>query len=296
VRVTHKTLSHNLLRNLNQGLSRLDKLNFQLSTGKTVNVPSDDPVKAGSIMRLRSAIKETEQYLRNADHALSWLEATDTVLQELNSVIHRAKDLALAGANGTQDDSARAALADEVAQLYDSVLKLANSTHAGRYLFAGQSTQKQPFVEGTAPSPSALPNIDFQGDTDALIYEIGVGARLQVNVNGEALFRPLFSAIQQLHGELTGGEPGSQSLDMLEGALDNVLSHLSHVGAKEKRLELASDRLKDLRLNVVNLLSESQDIDYAETIMNLKTEEFIYQTALAVGARIIQPSLVDFLR
>ena len=66
---------------------------------------------------------------------------------------------------------------------------------------------------------------------------------------------------------------------MLEGALDNVLSHLSHVGAKEKRLELASDRLKDLRLNVVNLLSESQDIDYAETIMNLKTEEFIYQTA-----------------
>jgi len=83
---------------------------------------------------------------------------------------------------------------------------------------------------------------------------------------------------------------------MLEDALDNVLSNLSHVGAKEKRLELAHERLQDLRLNVINLLAESQDIDYAETIMNLKAEEFVYQTALAVGARIIQPSLVDFLR
>ena len=148
MRVTHKTISHNLLRNLNQGLSRLDKLNFQLSTGKTVNVPSDDPVKAGSIMRLRSAIKETEQYLRNADHALSWLEATDTVLQELNSVIHRAKDLALAGANGTQDDSARAAAGRWVAQLYDSVLKLANSTPRAATCLQGKAPRNSPLWKG----------------------------------------------------------------------------------------------------------------------------------------------------
>src|SRR5690554_7972186 len=103
MRVTNKTMTNNLLRNLNQGKSRLDKLNFQLSTGYTVNVPSDDPVKTGSILRLRSSVKATEQYLRNTDHAISWLEATDTVLQELVNVIHRARDLAIQGANGTND-------------------------------------------------------------------------------------------------------------------------------------------------------------------------------------------------
>lgn len=293
MRVTHKTVTNNLLRNLNQGLSRLDKLNFQLATGKTVNVPSDDPIKTGSIMRLRSAVKETEQYLRNADHAISWLEATDTVLQELNSVIHRARDLALAGANDTQDQSARQALADEVAQLYDAVISLANATHAGRYLFAGQSTKEEPFAKSAVDS-GELP--DFVGDEEALLYEIGVGARLQVNVSGKAVFEPVFQAMQRLYEELTGTSNDTESVRLLDEALDNVLSHLSHVGAKQKRLELANDRLKDLRLNVINLLSESQDIDYAETIMHLKAEEFVYQTALAVGARIIQPSLVDFLR
>lgn len=295
MRVTHKTVTNNLLRNLNQGLSRLDKLNFQLATGKTVNVPSDDPIKTGSIMRLRSAVKETEQYLRNTDHAISWLEATDTVLQELNSVIHRARDLALAGANDTQDQSARQALADEVAQLYDAVISLANATHAGRYLFAGQSTKVEPFAKSAA-NPGELPDVSFFGDEEALLYEIGVGARLQVNVSGKAVFEPVFQAMQQLYKELTGTSNDTESVRLLDEALDNVLSHLSHVGAKQKRLELANDRLKDLRLNVINLLSESQDIDYAETIMHLKAEEFVYQTALAVGARIIQPSLVDFLR
>jgi len=289
-------VTQNLIRNLNQGLTRLDKLNMQLSTGRTVNVPSDDPIKSGTIMRLRSTVRETEQYLRNADHALSWLEATDTVLQELNSVIHRAKELALAGANGTQDDSARRALADEVAQLYDNVLNLANSTHAGRYIFAGQSTKREPFAKAADAAEGTLPDVEFYGDTEPLEYEIAVGARLQVNLDGEALFRPIFDAIQRLYGELSGTETGTESVGMLEDALDNVLSNLSHVGAKEKRLELAHERLQDLRLNVINLLAESQDIDYAETIMNLKAEEFVYQTALAVGARIIQPSLVDFLR
>lgn len=295
MRVTHKTLNQNLLRNLNEGLKRLDKLNYQLATGKTVNVPSDDPVKTGTVLRLRSAVRETEQYLRNADHAISWLEATDTVLQDLNSIIHRVKELAVKGVNGTLDESARQAIADEVREIYDNVLHLANATHAGRYLFAGQSTKDEPFQQGSA-APGELPIVTYQGDERKLDYEIGVGARVAVNVNGKELFEPLFGAIQQLYGELHGQQDGSSSLQKLEDALDTVLSQVSQVGAKQNRVALARERLQDLRLNVTELLGESQNIDYAETIMHLKAEEFIYQTALAVGARIIQPSLVDFLR
>ena len=78
-----------LAAQLKPGKTRLDKLNFQLATGKTVNVPSDNPVKTGSILQLSSTVRQTEQYLRNTDHAISWLEATDTVLRDLTSIIHR---------------------------------------------------------------------------------------------------------------------------------------------------------------------------------------------------------------
>lgn len=292
MRVTNKTMTNNLLRNLNQGKSRLDKLNFQLSTGDTVNVPSDDPVKTGSILRLRSSVKETEQYLRNTDHAISWLEATDTVLQELVNQIHRARDLAIQGANGTNDEAARRALADEVQQLAYSVEGLANSTHTGRYLFAGQSVGERPFSEITDGSL----DFEYNGDSNRISYEIGVGSPLSVSINGEAVFKPIFDTLRDLHSSLQAGTGDSSIIERLDDAMDNVLSNVAEVGALQNRVGLANERLKDLRLNVVTLLRESQNIDYAETIMNLKTEEFIYQTALSVGARIIQPTLVDFLR
>ncbi len=292
MRVTNRTMTNNLLRNLNQGKTRLDKLNFQLATGKTVNVPSDNPVKTGSIMRLSSSVRETEQYLRNTDHAISWLEATDTVLRDVTSIIHRVRALAVQGANETNDESARKALADEIEQLAYSLEALANSTHTGRYLFAGQSVGQKPFSE----SETDFLKFEYQGDDQEIVFEIGVSAKIPVSIPGDKIFEPVFDAIKQIYGELTGTAEGQDGLELLDEALDTVLSHQSHVGALQNRVELANERLKDLRLNVTELLGESQNIDYAETIMNLKMEEFIYQTALAVGARIIQPSLVDFLR
>ncbi|NLM38605.1 MAG: flagellar hook-associated protein FlgL [Firmicutes bacterium] len=292
MRVTNRTMTNNLLRNLNQGKTRLDKLNFQLATGKTVNVPSDNPVKTGSILRLSSTVRQTEQYLRNTDHAISWLEATDTVLRDLTSIIHRVRSLAIQGSNDTNDESARQALADEIKQLAYNVEGLANSTHTGRYLFAGQSVGEKPFSE---KSPDSL-EFDYNGDTNQIKYEIGVNAEVSVSIPGSEIFEDIFVAIKQVYDEITGASGDQKGLELLDNALDNVLSHQSHVGALQNRVELANERLKDLRLNVIDLLGESQNIDYAETIMNLKMEEFIYQTALAVGARIIQPSLVDFLR
>ena len=116
--------------------------------------------------------------------------------------------------------------------------------------------------------PGELPIVTYQGDERKLDYEIGVGARVAVNVNGKELFEPLFGAIQQLYGELHGQQDGSSSLQKLEDALDTVLSQVSQVGAKQNRVALARERLQDLRLNVTELLGESQNIDYAETIMH----------------------------
>ena len=298
MRVTNKMMNNNLLMNLNRGLTRLERINNQLGTKKKINAPSDDPVKTELILRTSTSIRQTEQYIRNIGSAVSWLDATDVVLQDVVSVIHRAKDLAVSGASTHLDDTARKALADEVAQLRDNLMQLANSTHGGRYLFARQHTDSPPFT--TDPnSTEPLPDVEYlegQGDSNLVQYEIGEGVTMEVSVDGD-FFLGIFSALKTLHEDLTqSGRAPDDVLGDLDDALDGVLSIMSEIGGKQNRVDLAQERLQDLQLNLTKILSEEQDLDYAEAIMELKMEEFAYRTALAVGARIIQPSLVDFLR
>lgn len=297
MRITNRTMNSNLLRNLNNGMSRMNKYNMQLATGKTVQVPSDDPVKAGAILRLRSSLRETEQYKRNTEEGLSWLDATDITLGETTKVIHRVQELAVYGANGTLDESSRLALAREVEQLMDNVLQLGNSTHGGRFLFSGQKTQTRPFskVDGGGV---LVPPI-YEGDDGELVREIGGGAEMSLNLPGDRVFDPIFEVLANVHNNLVSGnteELSQNTIGELDDALDQLVRHRAEIGAKHNRAELAYERLADLGLNLTQLLSKSEDVDVAETIMHLKFEENIYQTALSVGARIIQPSLVDFLR
>lgn len=299
MRVTNKMMNNNLLMNLNRGLTRLERINNQLGTKKKINAPSDDPVKTELILRTSTSIRQTEQYIRNIGSAVSWLDATDVVLQDVVSVIHRAKDLAVSGASTHLDDTARKALADEVAQLRDNLMQLANSTHGGRYLFARQHTDSPPFTtdpNSTEPLPDVEYLLEGKGDSNLVQYEIGEGVTMEVSVDGD-FFLGIFSALKTLHEDLTqSGRAPDDVLGDLDDALDGVLSIMSEIGGKQNRVDLAQERLQDLQLNLTKILSEEQDLDYAEAIMELKMEEFAYRTALAVGARIIQPSLVDFLR
>lgn len=302
MRITNRVMNNNLLLNLNRGLTRLDRLNNQLASKKQINVPSDDPVKAGTILRTSTSIREVDQYTRNIDSAESWLDASDVVMKDVLAVIHRAKELGVYGASSHLDGTARQALADEVKELHGNVLQLANSMHGGRYLFAGQYTQTKPFEE-VGPG---LPDVEFlpgkttqtDGSDMSIEFEIGTGVKMGVNMKGQELFIPIFEALQNLHGELNAATPSSSSgvLDDLDNALDNVLQQVSELGGKQNRVGLAKERMLDLKLNLTKILSEDQDLDYAEAIMELKMEEFAYRTALSVGARIIQPTLVDFLR
>ena len=312
MRITNRVMNNNLLLNLNRGLTRLDRINNQLGSKKQINVPSDDPVKAGIILRTSTSIREADQYIRNIGSAESWLDAADIVMKDVISVIHRAKELGLYGASSHLDETARKALADEVSQLHGNVLQLANSTHGGRYIFSGQYTQTKTFELAeiiTDPSdPNAIRDVVFLSelvdadgyDEDAMSinFEIGVGVTMPVNMRGQELFEPIFDALKQLYDELSAPSPNPSSkvLGELDAALDNVLQQVSELGGKQNRVGLAKERMLDLQLNLTQILSEEQDLDYAEAIMELKMEEFAYRTALSVGARIIQPSLVDFLR
>lgn len=292
MRVTQSMLVGNFLSNLNNNYRIMNKIQEQLSTGKKINRPSDDPVGVVSSLRLRAGLTETEKYLNNVDDARAWLDTTDIALGQASDLLHRVRELTINGANDGLSQQARDALAKEIHQLRDQMIQVANTTHDGRYIFGGFKTTTPPFTAAGA----------YTGDNGSIAYEIGVNVSMQVNIPGDAAFinaQDVFQLLADIEADLTAGNTASLSnvrVGELDTAIDNILSLRSEVGAKTNRLDLTKSRLDEANLNLSELLSKNEDINTAEVITQLKMQENTYRTALAAGARIIQPTLIDFLR
>lgn len=307
MRITNQMLTANLLRNLQRNVERLARNNEMLATGRRISVPSDDPVGIGRSEFLRTALVENEQYAANAAEAYSWLEATDAALDQMGNVLHKARELAVYGANGSLSGEARQALAKEVNQLLQQAVQVANSDYGGRFIFAGFQTRPNPPAytapyTGIPAGPSwAAVNYNGGPATDAMEYEISQGVTLRVNVTGEQAFGPggndLFTALIGLRDHLTANDAAAVSNDIavLDGFMDNLLQWRAEVGARMNHLEATQDRLSAQKVNLTRLLSQVEDADMAQVIMDLKMQETIYRAALDSGARIIQPTLLDFL-
>lgn len=299
MRITQGMMVGNFLTNLNNNYKIMDNIQNQLSSGKRINKPSDDPVGVISSLRLRTGLTEAEKYLGNVDDANSWLSTTDTALGQAGDILHRARELTIQGANDTLAQASRDALAKEIAQLREQLVQVANSTHDGRYIFGGFMTTQAPYDPATyAYLGDALANID---------YEIGVGIKMTVNITGSTVFGPaglpagvdVFGVLTIIENDMMAGNTANLSgadIQHLDIAIDNLLSLRADVGAKVNRLDLTKTRLEDAYLNLSELLSKNEDVNTAEAITQLKMQENTYRTALAAGARIIQPTLLDFLR
>ncbi|HEY8416908.1 MAG TPA: flagellar hook-associated protein FlgL [Limnochordales bacterium] len=298
MRVTNSMITRGLLANLNKHLSRMEELHFQMSSGKRIRVPSDDPAATSIGMRLHTSLNQVRQRRANLDAGLSWLEATDAALGEATEVLHRAKELAVYGASDTLPQDARDALAQEVEQLIQHIVDIANTRHGGLYIFSGHKTLTPPYtLDPTQPVPTAPPQ--YAGDDGLRLYEFDDGVTVPVNVPGNTVFDPVLEALVDLHAALKQGDGPALSgtvMNKLEAALDGLLRARADVGARSNRLELARARLDDLELNLEKLVSHTEDVDLARVIIDLKVAENSYRAALASGARIIQPSLLDFLR
>lgn len=317
MRITNKSMNINLLRHLNQGLNRYDRLHEQLVSGRRVLLPSDNPATIANIMGLKTSLIETDQYLQGVSDAHSWLDSTDSALDSLTNILHRLRDIVGAGATDSNEETSRFALAKEAEQIFDNVLQLANSTHSGRFIFAGQMTNIKPFQRlSDDPNTDEYFSVEYKGGyiaedgTDYSSMEVEVAGNAVITINTasarevdgvveENLFTPILNLIKEVRDSLLSGDTESlreDSMGHLEQVLDVTLRERAELGAKTNRVELSEERLLDLKLNFNKLLKDVQGVDYAETIMHLKAEEHIYRTALSVGARILQPSLVDFLR
>ncbi|MEQ2128565.1 flagellar hook-associated protein FlgL [Caldanaerobacter subterraneus KAk] len=296
MRVTHNMMISTFLTDYYNNLERLQKGQNMLSSGKKFTRPSDDPVAVATSLRIKTDMARNDAYTKNADDAKSWLEITDSALSQLGDLLQRTRELAVEGANGTLTQSDMEKIAQEIMQLKAQMVQVGNTQYNGRYIFAGFKTDTAPFSE-TANS--------YSGGDNFIEFEVGPGGnKMAVNVPGSRLFdvvggtSRLLQMMDDLKSALENGDHQAVSsmIADIDKQLENVLSVRAEVGAKSNRIDLIQNRLQNDNYNFTALLSKNEDADMAEVITNLKMDENVYRASLAAGARIIQPSLIDFLR
>ena len=303
MRITNNMLSRIFLLDLERNATRLIQTQERLSTGRRINRPSDDPIGTSKALHLRLLEKQNEQYQKNIDDASSWLNYNDSILGDLQTAISRAKGIAVQGSDSTLNGDDRKALAKEINEILEHILTLANSKFKGKYIFGGTQTTTAPYTvtrDGTTGEITAVvPNpAGLEGE---MKREIGSGVQISINISGDEVFTKdvdVFQTLIALRDALNGNDPDQimAGLDDLETAANQAIVAQSQMGAKANRVETALSWLQDENLNIVKLLSDTEDADMIKEIGNLQQQQVVYQSSLALGGRILLPSLVDFIR
>ena len=295
MRVTNRNILNNYLHNLNRNLENMQAFQNQLSTGKEIARPSDDPFLATRAMDLQTSIDQNGQYLRNIEDSIGWTEVTDGALGDMTDVLQRLRELAVYGSNGSLSADDMKALAQEVGQNIEAMAQIGNTNYDGRYIFGGRETTTPPFsVSGGL--------LAYGGDDGTLVRELSENVTMAVNLSGDrieaGLGESLGETLRNFADRLAGGDNASitsDTLARLDEHLENFLSLRAKMGAKQNRLQAAKTKNEAETLNMTALLSKTEDIDVAEKVMEFSMMENVYQASLATGARILQPSLLDYL-
>ncbi|MFP4662672.1 MAG: flagellar hook-associated protein FlgL [Halanaerobiales bacterium] len=305
MRVTNGVMKDNYMRNLSNNLERIDIFNQQLSTGKKFQNPSQNPVGVTNSLSMKNVLATNDQYLENAEEARSWLSNTEIVLKNQGQILQRVREQVVYASNGSLSTSDKQAIKEEIAELKDELINLGNSKIGDRFLFAGQMTTANtvPFEKPTPPDLE----VQYNGDEKNIDREINAGVSMSINSNGAEVFEKAIDTLTAVEeaidgntgidiGDVQGIASIQEGIARVEDVLNTNLQERAEIGAKINRLDLTINRLGDEQNQAKELLSKNEDIDIAEAITNLKMQESVYRASLSIGARVIQPSLVDFVK
>ena len=311
MRVTQTMLTQTNLKHLSSSYNTLARVQEQLISEKRIQKASEDPVVAMQGIRYRTEVREVDQFRRNVSEATSWMDLTDSTLNEVTEAVKRIRELTTQAANDTYESSQRAIIKSEVDQLIEHIGSLANSKAGEKYIYNGTKTN-QPLVDIDAlkafladptlnvdtiyTDPAGAPTA-----TGKIEFEVSKGIQVQVNMQPESVFGGgLFDDLRRLSTLLatptTTGKDLSAELATLDTMSQSLITERSELGARANRLELVDNRLQDHEIIAKTIMSDNEDIDVEKVIMELKSHETVHRAALSAGARIIQPTLLDFLR
>ena len=310
MRITNNMLARNYTNNLNDNLTALTNYQSQLSSFKRITKLSDDPIGSLKSMKINNKLYKTEQYGNVVDSAQTILTDTESALFDLNDLLTNAYEKTVEASNAYLSSDEKISIAAYIGQLRDEVVSLANSTSGDQYIFGGYNTQQKPLTVD-AGGAILYNGLDLSDDTSAdliaqndqaLSYEIGMGLSMEVTMPGtkllgmgdENIYAELDGLYEALMNDASEDEISSY-IASLQDAQSQVLALQAEVGGKISRLDLVANRYENDLLNFAEVKSEIEDIDVAEVTMQYETAMSVYKAALAIGSKIIMPTLVDYL-
>ncbi|PID23936.1 flagellar hook-associated protein FlgL [Sporosarcina sp. P7] len=302
MRVTQSMLSQNMLRNLSSSYNNMGKLQEQLNTGKKVNRPSDNPVVVMKGMGYGMQVNKVEQYQKNMGEVNNWLDSSDDALDGVGQVLHRMKELATNASNtGTMTETDRNAIATEIGQLREHLQDVANTKVGDKHIFSGSMTDKPLYNKEKDKDGNVIGYEQGQSFKNNVEIEVFDGINLRVSTDVSEMFKDIDMMLDKVKdltatGSTATGESFGKLIGDIDGHMDVVLSKRADIGARSNRAELMHNRLEMQEGAAKKQRSQNEDVDYEKTITDLITSESIHRATLSVGARIMQPSLMDFLR
>lgn len=296
MRITDNVIVNNYLSDLQNNLNNKEDAMRRLSTGQQVNRPSDDPFKTARSMELNASISENERYNTNIDEGMGWVKTIDSAMGSINDVLQSVRTKIEAGGNGGYSPTEKQALADYISQMKDELMDLSNSTYDGRYIFGGDKTNDKPVQKDGSG------NMTYVGSKDGLKKIYGDGISIDVGAAKDNFGDPMMKFIgsggifdQVLSTLNAGGDPNSV-LDNFDKAKDVLDTTRSEFGAKYNRLDDMKSKNEADNLNMTELLSKTIDVDVAKEYMNVNVLDNVYESSLKVGAKVLQESLLDYIR
>lgn len=302
-RITNQMIAQSTLTGIESSLDRLDTTQQELSTGKKINQPSDDPSGTALTLQLNNTLANLTSYGNNVTDGTGWTQAQTGALSDMTNAVQRIQTLVSEAANGSENQSDMANAADEVNQLIDEIKSDANTQYNGQYVFSGSATTTEPYQPGS--------NDTYAGNTNSVTREIGPNTSLTVSANVSAVLgngqtvsgQPagdgqLLNTLRNISDDLQSGNSsalGGTDMTNLSSNLNSLLGMSATVGTTTDRLQMASSRISSLQTSATDTLSNTEDADMAQTEINFSTEQAALSAALQAGASVVQESLMNFL-
>ncbi|HLI60882.1 MAG TPA: flagellar hook-associated protein FlgL [Solirubrobacteraceae bacterium] len=299
-RITTLMTTNQILGEINQSQNALATTEQQLSTGKTINAPSDNPYGAALAVQLNGQLAQLNDYNSNIVDGQAWTQTGSTAISAMQSDVQRAQELVTEAANGTMSPSQLNDVGAELTQIVAAIKSSANTQYNGQYVFSGTATSTPAYdASGSYLSGGAYSPVTRQiGPASQSTVSVDLSQALGTNTD-PATGSGLLSELGAIANNLSSGSPSTSGLSAALSDIQDGLSKLSslatNLGAATDQMTMASTTISDMQTSVTADLSNDEDANMATTMTTYSNEEAAFTAALKAGASIVQTSLMDFL-
>lgn len=297
MRITFQSQYTNASAAINEASNQLIDIQRQVSTGRRVSKPSDDPSATSSAINERSQMAQVEQYSRAANSMASRLNVTDTVMSNIIQKYTAAQSTVMSARGSGRTPAELEAAAQKLEGIRASLVTDFNTTFHGTYLFAGAAATTKPYVEGVGGTVAP-----YAGSTSEVAVDVGQDRAVTVGFDGDAIARgadvdDIFAVLEDLiagvrAGDATAMEAGAEGI---ASAFDRASAAQTRIGVALNAIESEQSRLTEMKLAATKRLSDLEDADMVAAISSMRRAEAAYEAALGAVGSANRVSLMDYL-